>query len=129
MRNVAQHTSLADIVLIRRLISFHSLIPLPADAVVTPITFVVPRQTGSDVARGFLRYVPMLAIFLHPETGLIAQGVGSQRDRHTRIDGRVGSGHRRLEALEEREALKKRGEETDASAFTASDLTCVRNGD
>lgn len=57
MRNVAQHTSLADIVLIRRLISLHSIIPLPADAVVTPITFVVPRQTGSDVARGFLRSV------------------------------------------------------------------------
>lgn len=57
MRNVAQHSSLADIVLIRRLISFHSLIPLPADAVVTPITFVVPRQSGSDIARGFLRSV------------------------------------------------------------------------
>jgi hypothetical protein len=55
MRNVAQHTSLADIVLIRRLISFHSLIPLPADAVVTPITFIVPRQSGSDIARGFLK--------------------------------------------------------------------------
>lgn len=55
MRNVAQHTSLADIVLIRRLISLHSIIPLPADAVVTPITFVVPRQAGQDIARGFLQ--------------------------------------------------------------------------
>jgi hypothetical protein len=57
MRNVAQHSSLADIVLIRRLISLHALIPLPADAVVTPITFVVPRQSGDDIARGFLRSV------------------------------------------------------------------------
>lgn len=55
MRNVADHTSLADIVLIRRLVSLHFLIPLPADAVVTPITFVVPRNTGDDLARGFLR--------------------------------------------------------------------------
>ncbi|ORX36112.1 Alpha/Beta hydrolase protein [Kockovaella imperatae] len=55
MRNVADYTSLADIVLIRRLISLSFLIPLPADAVVTPITFLVPRHTGPDVARGFLR--------------------------------------------------------------------------
>ena len=57
MRNVADYTSLADIVLIRRLISLSFLVPLPADAVVTPITFLVPRHTGQDVARGFLRYV------------------------------------------------------------------------
>jgi acetyl esterase/lipase len=55
MRNVADHTSLADIVLIRRLISLHVIIPLPADAVVTPITFTVPLQTGEKIARGFLR--------------------------------------------------------------------------
>jgi hypothetical protein len=57
MRNVADHSSLADIVLVRRLISLHFLIPLPADAVVTPITFVVPRYADDKVARGFLRYV------------------------------------------------------------------------
>jgi acetyl esterase/lipase len=55
MRNVADHTSLADIVLIRRLISLHFIIPLPADAIITPITFVVPLRTGERVARGFLR--------------------------------------------------------------------------
>ncbi|EIW68552.1 hypothetical protein TREMEDRAFT_71836 [Tremella mesenterica DSM 1558] len=55
MRNVADHTSLADIVLIRRLISLHALLPLPSDAVVTPITFLVPRHLGDQVARGFLR--------------------------------------------------------------------------
>jgi acetyl esterase/lipase len=54
MRNVADHTSLADIVLVRRLISLHFLVPLPADAVVTPVTFNVPRHTGEKVARGFL---------------------------------------------------------------------------
>lgn len=56
MRNVADHSSLADIVLVRRLISLHFLIPLPADAVVTPITFVVPRRPDDQVARGFLRW-------------------------------------------------------------------------
>ena len=55
MRNVADYTDLADIVLIRRLISLSFLIPLPSDAVVTPITFLVPRRTGEDVARGFFR--------------------------------------------------------------------------
>jgi hypothetical protein len=55
MRNVAEHTNLADIILVRRLISLHQLIPLPADAVVTPITFTVPLRTGEGLARGFLR--------------------------------------------------------------------------
>lgn len=55
MRNVADHTSLADIVLVRRLVSLHFLVPLPADAVVTPVTFTVPRRTGTQLARGFLQ--------------------------------------------------------------------------
>lgn len=55
MRNVADHTRLADIVLVRRLVSLHFLVPLPADAVVTPITFVVPKHDGAQIARGFLR--------------------------------------------------------------------------
>jgi hypothetical protein len=55
MRNVAEHTNLADIIMVRRLISLHQLIPLPADAVVTPITFTVPLRTGENLARGFLR--------------------------------------------------------------------------
>jgi hypothetical protein len=55
MRNVADHSSLADIVLVRRLISLSVLIPLPADAVVTPITFVVPRRAEQELAKGFLR--------------------------------------------------------------------------
>jgi acetyl esterase/lipase len=55
MRNVADHTSLADIVLVRRLVSLHVIIPLPADAVVTPITFTVPVRKGAAVARGFLK--------------------------------------------------------------------------
>ena len=41
--------------MIRRLISLHHLVPLPTDAVVTPITFLVPRHTGDKVARGFMR--------------------------------------------------------------------------
>ena len=60
MRNVADYSSLADIILIRRLISLSFLIPLPADAVVTPITFLVPRHTGNEVARGFLRWVLLI---------------------------------------------------------------------
>ncbi|KAL7420631.1 hypothetical protein Q5752_004582 [Cryptotrichosporon argae] len=52
MRNVADHTSFADIVLIRRLISIHHLIPLPADAVVTPVAFAVPAVCAP---RGFFK--------------------------------------------------------------------------
>lgn len=54
MRNVANYTDFADIVLIRRLVSITYLIPLPSDAVVTPITFVVPKRRA-DALRGFLR--------------------------------------------------------------------------
>ncbi|WWD21877.1 hypothetical protein CI109_106365 [Kwoniella shandongensis] len=55
MRKIADHSTLADIVLIRRFISLHFLLPIPADAVVTPITFTVPLRKGDEVARGFLR--------------------------------------------------------------------------
>lgn len=55
MRNVANYTDFADIMLIRRLVSITYLIPLPADAVVTPITFLVPKRTGPDACRGFLQ--------------------------------------------------------------------------
>ncbi|WWD08180.1 hypothetical protein V865_006291 [Kwoniella europaea PYCC6329] len=55
MRNIADHSSLADIVLIRRFISLQYLVPLPGDAVVTPITFKVPLRKGDEIARGFLR--------------------------------------------------------------------------
>lgn len=55
MRNISDHSSLADIVLVRRLISLNSLLPLPTDAVITPITFTVPRQRAEKAARGFLR--------------------------------------------------------------------------
>lgn len=61
MRNVADHTNLADIVLIRRLISLHHLVPLPADAIVTPVTFTVPKRSEQDAARGFLRYAHLLS--------------------------------------------------------------------
>lgn len=55
MRNVAKYTDFADIVLLRRLISITYFIPLPADAVVTPITFVVPKRREEEGGRGFLR--------------------------------------------------------------------------
>ncbi|KAL1408352.1 hypothetical protein Q8F55_005161 [Vanrija albida] len=55
MRNVANYTDFADLNLIRRLISITYLIPLPADAVVTPITFLVPKRKAADSCRGFLR--------------------------------------------------------------------------
>ncbi|WVO15703.1 hypothetical protein L204_103364 [Cryptococcus depauperatus] len=55
MRNIADHSSLADIVLIRRFIALHFLVPLPEDAVITPITFTVPRRKDAEVARGFMR--------------------------------------------------------------------------
>lgn len=55
MRNVANYTDFADIVLLRRLISITYFIPLPADAVVTPITFLVPKRRLADACRGFLQ--------------------------------------------------------------------------
>lgn len=55
MRNVSDYTDFADIVLLRKLISITYLIPLPADAVVTPITFGVPKRKAADACRGFLR--------------------------------------------------------------------------
>lgn len=55
MRNVANYTDFADIVLVRRLVSITYLIPLPADAVVTPITFLVPKLRGESACRGFFR--------------------------------------------------------------------------
>ncbi|TXT13416.1 hypothetical protein VHUM_00783 [Vanrija humicola] len=55
MRNVANYSDFADVNLIRRLISITYLIPLPADAVVTPITFLVPKRKAADACRGFLR--------------------------------------------------------------------------
>ncbi|WVQ76602.1 hypothetical protein IAR50_006274 [Cryptococcus sp. DSM 104548] len=59
MRNIADHSSLADIVLIRRFISLHFLMPLPGDAVVTPITFIVPKRAEAQAARGFLRQLDL----------------------------------------------------------------------
>jgi len=55
MRNVANYTDFADIVLLRRLISITYLLPLPADAVVTPITFQLPKRKPAEACRGFLR--------------------------------------------------------------------------
>ncbi|WWC87380.1 uncharacterized protein L201_002269 [Kwoniella dendrophila CBS 6074] len=61
MRNIADHSSLADIVLIRKFISLQNLIfPLPFgdDAVVTPITFKVPsslKKGENEILKGFMR--------------------------------------------------------------------------
>ena len=50
MRNLGQHSSLADITLIRNFISVHHLLPLPPDAIVTPVRFEVKRRrhVGDD---------------------------------------------------------------------------------
>ncbi|WWC67451.1 uncharacterized protein I206_101359 [Kwoniella pini CBS 10737] len=48
MRNISDHSSLADIILIRKLISLHFLLPLPSNAIVTPITFKVPSYSSSS---------------------------------------------------------------------------------
>ena len=52
MRDVANHTSLADIILIRRLVSLHFLVPLP-EADFIPVTWEVPRLRGHERSRGF----------------------------------------------------------------------------
>lgn len=53
MRNIGQHSSLADITLVRQLISVHHLLPLPPDAIVTPISFVVKKR--KEPLRGFFK--------------------------------------------------------------------------
>lgn len=44
MRNASQHTHLADIATMRMLLGLGGLVPLPADALVTPVTFRVRRR-------------------------------------------------------------------------------------
>ncbi|WVF70399.1 hypothetical protein IAT40_005189 [Kwoniella sp. CBS 6097] len=55
MRNIADHSVLADIALIRRFIDLQYLVPLPGDAVVTPVSFTVPLRKSDAAARGFMR--------------------------------------------------------------------------
>jgi hypothetical protein len=68
MRNLGQHSSLADITLIRSFISIHHLLPLPPDTIVTPVRFEVKRRrhyvhendandehmTGGEISKGLL---------------------------------------------------------------------------
>lgn len=54
MRNLGAHSSLADITLIRNFISVHHLLPLPPDAIVTPVRFEVKKREDEEGLRGFL---------------------------------------------------------------------------
>jgi hypothetical protein len=68
MRNLGEHSSLADITLIWNLISIHHLLPLPPDTIITPARFEVKRRrhdgpdddetdghvTGGETSKGFL---------------------------------------------------------------------------
>ncbi|KAJ9125656.1 hypothetical protein QFC22_000618 [Naganishia vaughanmartiniae] len=54
MRNLSAHSSLADITLVRNLISIHHLLPLPPDAIVTPITFTIRKRGKHEALQGFL---------------------------------------------------------------------------
>lgn len=53
MRNIAQHSTLANLPMLRALIQISGLVPLPSDAIVTPVTFRVHRRE----LRGFLKDV------------------------------------------------------------------------
>ncbi|PCH34152.1 hypothetical protein WOLCODRAFT_113251 [Wolfiporia cocos MD-104 SS10] len=44
MRDIGQHSHLGDMTLIRMLMSIGGYFPLPSDALVTPVTFRVPRR-------------------------------------------------------------------------------------
>ncbi|KAG9314143.1 Alpha/Beta hydrolase protein [Chiua virens] len=44
MRDVSRHSSLADIATVRMVMGLGGLVPLPADALVTPVTFYVRRR-------------------------------------------------------------------------------------
>ncbi|KAH7886030.1 Alpha/Beta hydrolase protein [Phlebopus sp. FC_14] len=51
MRDVSRHSALADIAMVRMVMGLAGLVPLPADALVTPVTFRVRRRR----LRGILR--------------------------------------------------------------------------
>ena len=53
MRNIAQHSTLTNLPMLRALIQISGLVPLPSDAIVTPVTFRVHRRR----LRGFLKEV------------------------------------------------------------------------
>jgi hypothetical protein len=55
MRNLSAHSSLADITLIRNFISVHHLLPLPPDAIVTPVRFEIKKRPSGEHLRGFLQ--------------------------------------------------------------------------
>lgn len=113
MRNVADHTSLADIVLIRRLISLHQIIPLPADAVVTPITFTVPLQTGEKVARGFLRDLDLAETGTRQLSGEWVVGLEVwrrlKRERRERLDAERRKKKRTKSSSMQTEVSRQRG--------------------
>ncbi|KIJ66190.1 hypothetical protein HYDPIDRAFT_26560 [Hydnomerulius pinastri MD-312] len=44
MRDVSRHSALADIAMVRMLMGLSGLVPLPVDALVTPVTFRVPKR-------------------------------------------------------------------------------------
>ncbi|WVR04244.1 hypothetical protein IAU60_001244 [Kwoniella sp. DSM 27419] len=102
MRNIADHSTLADIALIRRFISLHSLMPLPGDAVVTPITFTVPLRKGQDVARGFLRQWDLQETGTRELSGewVVGTDVWKRLKAERRARNRKRQGARRVQAVE-----------------------------
>ncbi|KAI0692948.1 Alpha/Beta hydrolase protein [Cytidiella melzeri] len=53
MRDVNRHTHLADLPMIRMFMSLSGLVPVPSDALVTPVTFTVPRRQLRGILAGF----------------------------------------------------------------------------
>jgi len=53
MRDIARHSTLTNLPMLRALIQISGLVPLPSDAIVTPVTFRVHRRK----LRGFLKDV------------------------------------------------------------------------
>ncbi|KAK8846560.1 hypothetical protein IAR55_005646 [Kwoniella newhampshirensis] len=115
MRNIADHSSLADIVLIRRFISLHFLLPIPADAVVTPITFTVPLRKGDEVARGFLREWDLKETGTRELTGEWV--VGTEVWRRLKAERRSRQRTRRRASLPDHALLRDRRRRGESSAM------------
>ncbi|KAJ3553417.1 hypothetical protein NM688_g3626 [Phlebia brevispora] len=53
MRDISRHSQLADIAMIRMLMGISGLVPVPSDAVVTPVTFRVPKRALRGILAEF----------------------------------------------------------------------------
>ncbi|OCF40224.1 esterase [Kwoniella heveanensis CBS 569] len=94
MRNIADHSVLADIALIRKFIDLQYLVPLPGDAIVTPVSFTVPLRKGDEVARGFMRELDMQETGERVLTGEWVVGTSIWKKGNAALRAKIGQKRR-----------------------------------